>query len=44
VLFDPRNVAWRPWWRGAGVRTVTLNAVVASEVDAVISELEHKTR
>ncbi|HEY2991461.1 MAG TPA: glycosyltransferase family 9 protein [Methylomirabilota bacterium] len=44
VLFDSRHLDWRPWWRGAGVLTVTLSETVASEVDAVIAALEGKIR
>jgi heptosyltransferase III len=39
VLFDPRHLAWTPWWIGAHVRTVTLAAAVEAEVEAVIGEL-----
>jgi len=42
ALFDARHLDWRPWWRGAGVLTVTLTEVVAREVDAVIAELERR--
>ena len=42
VLFDVRHLDWRPWWRGAGVRTVTLTATVDDEVEAVIGELERR--
>jgi ADP-heptose:LPS heptosyltransferase len=44
VLFDERHLAWRPWWPGARARTVTLTATVASEVDAVVAELEAMLR
>jgi heptosyltransferase III len=44
VLFDPRHLDWRPWWRGAGVLPVTLTAVVAREVDAVIDDLQRRLR
>jgi len=44
VLFDPRHLDWRPWWSGAGIRTVTLSETVASEVDAVIAALEGRIR
>ena len=44
VLFDPRHLDWRPWWSGAGIRTVTLSATLPAEVDAVIVELERKVR
>ena len=39
VLFDSRHLAWRPWWAGARVRTVTLAETVEGEVEAVIAEL-----
>jgi heptosyltransferase-3 len=39
VLFDPRHLAWTPWWIGAHVRTVTLAAAAEAEVEAVIGEL-----
>jgi ADP-heptose:LPS heptosyltransferase len=39
VLFDARHLDWRPWWAGARVRTVTLTAAVAGEVDAVVNDL-----
>jgi heptosyltransferase III len=39
VLFDPRHLAWQPWWPGARCRVVTLAYAVAAEVDAVIEEL-----
>jgi ADP-heptose:LPS heptosyltransferase len=39
VLFDERHLAWRPWWTGARVRTVTLAATVEAEVEAVTAEL-----
>jgi ADP-heptose:LPS heptosyltransferase len=39
VLFDARHLAWRPWWAGARVRTVTLAGAVDEEVEAVIAEL-----
>jgi ADP-heptose:LPS heptosyltransferase len=42
ALFDARHLDWRPWWAGAGVRTVTLTKVVTSEVDAVIGDLERR--
>ena len=44
VLFEPRHLDWRPWWSGAGIRTVTLSATLPAEVDAVIVELERKVR
>ncbi|HEU4368199.1 MAG TPA: glycosyltransferase family 9 protein [Methylomirabilota bacterium] len=39
VLFDAPHLAWRPWWAGARVRTVTLAHAMEGEVDAVIGEL-----
>jgi hypothetical protein len=39
VLFDGRHLDWRPWWRGAGVRTVTLTATLDADVEAVVGEL-----
>lgn len=39
ALFDARQLAWRPWWRGARWRTVTLTEVVPDEVDAVVADL-----
>jgi glycosyl transferase family 9 (putative heptosyltransferase) len=39
VLYDARHLGWRPWWEGARVRTVTLTAVVADEVAAVVDDL-----
>jgi heptosyltransferase III len=39
VLFDRRHLAWRPWWTGARVRSVTLAEAVESEVEAVIAGL-----
>lgn len=42
ALFDRRHLDWRPWWPGAGVREVTLTEIVASEVDAVIGDLERR--
>jgi heptosyltransferase III len=44
VLFDARHVDWRPWWAGAGVLTVMLTQMVASEVNAVITDLEQRLR
>jgi ADP-heptose:LPS heptosyltransferase len=40
VLFDPRQLDWRPWWAGARVRTVTLTQTVPGDVAAVVDELE----
>ena len=40
VLFDVRQLDWRPWWTGAHVRTVTLTQTVPAEVTAVVAELE----
>ena len=39
ILFDTRQLDWRPWWPGAGVRTVTVSRVVASDVSGVIADL-----
>jgi ADP-heptose:LPS heptosyltransferase len=39
VLFDRRNLPWQPWWSGARVRTVTLTAVVAADLEGVVGEL-----
>jgi ADP-heptose:LPS heptosyltransferase len=44
VLFDPRHLAWRPWWAGARVQTVTLTRTVSDEVAAVVNELEAMLR
>ena len=44
VLFDARHLDWRPWWPGAGVRTVTLTAMVDEEVADVIADLEARLR
>jgi len=44
VLFDARHLDWRPWWPGAGVRTVTLTAMVDEEVADVIADLEGRLR
>jgi ADP-heptose:LPS heptosyltransferase len=42
VLFDARHLDWRPWWQDAGVLAVTLTKIVASEVDAVLGDLERR--
>ena len=39
VLFDAGRLAWRPWWAGARVRTVTRSQTVPADVDAVIGEV-----
>ena len=44
TLFDVRHLDWRPWWHGAGVRTVTLREIVASDVEAVIGDLQQRLR
>ena len=44
VLFDARHLDWRPWWRGAGVRAVTLTALVEDEVADVIADLQARLR
>jgi heptosyltransferase-3 len=44
VLFDARHLAWRPWWAGARVRTVTLTHMVSDEVTAIVDELEAMLR
>jgi ADP-heptose:LPS heptosyltransferase len=44
VLFDPRHLAWRPWWSGARPRTVTLTAAMPDEVAAVSAELAEMFR
>ena len=44
VLFDARHLDWRPWSPGAGVRTVTLTAMVDEEVADVIADLEARLR
>lgn len=44
VLFDPRHLAWQPWWPGARCRTVTLTEAVPAEIDAVVAELTEMLR
>jgi ADP-heptose:LPS heptosyltransferase len=44
ALFDARHLDWRPWWQGAGVRTVTLSEPVEAEVGAVIGDLQGRLR
>jgi hypothetical protein len=44
VLFDARHLAWRPWWAGARVRTVTLSHVVGDEITTIVDELEAMLR
>jgi ADP-heptose:LPS heptosyltransferase len=39
ILFDRRNLDWRPWSAAACARTVTLARVVDGEVDAVVDDL-----
>ncbi len=40
ILFDARHLAWRPWWPGARIRTVTLTRAEPKDVGAVIAELQ----
>jgi heptosyltransferase-3 len=44
VLFDARHLAWRPWWVGARVRTVTPGQTRAEEIEAVVDELQQMLR
>jgi heptosyltransferase-3 len=44
VLFDARHLDWRPWWAGAGVRTVRMAAAVEAEIEAVIGALLERLR
>jgi heptosyltransferase III len=39
ILFDPRYLAWQPWWPGARSRVVTMTRAVPEEIEAVIDEL-----
>ena len=39
VLFDARNLGWRPWAANASVRTVTLTETRATDVQAVIADV-----
>jgi ADP-heptose:LPS heptosyltransferase len=44
VLFDARHLAWRPWWAGARVRTVTLTETVSDDVAGVVDDVERMLR
>ena len=44
ALFDARYLAWRPWWRGARTRCVTLTETVPDDVDDVVAELQQMLR
>jgi glycosyl transferase family 9 (putative heptosyltransferase) len=39
VLFDPRNLPWRPWWPGIGVRPVTLTETREADVAGVLEDM-----
>lgn len=39
VLFDARNLPWRPWWPGIGVRPVTLTETRQADVAGVLQDM-----
>ena len=39
VLFDTRNLPWRPWWPGIGVRAVTLMETREADVAGVVEDM-----